>query len=189
MTPVLVRRVGVAALRRARLARARLRYPGVRFCPRSDVQPGLSIRLGTNGRLVVGANCVLDRYLTVESNGEVVLGDRTILGHHVTLAAHDSVRIGQDCLIAELVSIRDHDHRFTDPGRPIRIQGRQVSQVHIGDDVWIGSKATITRGVVIGAHAVVGANSVVTSDVPAWAIVGGIPARVLRYRDGAPGPD
>lgn len=58
--------------------------------------------------------------------------------------------------------------------------------VLIGDDVWLGAKATILRGVTIGNHAVVGANAVVTRDVPAWAIVGGTPATVLRYRDGAP---
>jgi len=184
---VIGRRVGVAALRRVRLALARLRYPGVRFGRRCDVRPGISIRLRTKGKFIVGAGCVLDRCLTVESHGAIVLGDRTVLGHHVTLAAHDSVLVGQDCLIAELVSIRDHDHRFTDPERPVRTQGMQVSRVRIGNDVWIGAKATITRGVTIGDHAVVGANAVVTHDVPAWAVVVGIPAQVLRYREGARG--
>lgn len=187
MRHVPVRRLGVAALRRLRLIRARVRYPGVRFGRRCDVQPGLSMLVGRKGRVVFGAGCVLDKFLTVESHGQIVLGDRTILGHHVTLAAQDSVVIGQDCLIAELVSIRDHDHRFSDPDRPVRAQGMEVSRVRIGDDVWIGSKATITRGVTVGDHAVVGANAVVTKDVPAWAIVAGIPATVLRYRDGAPG--
>lgn len=182
-----VRRIGSAAIRRIRLAGARMRHPRVRFGPRCDVRPGLSIRLGTEGTVAFGAGCVLDRYLTVESHGRLVLGDRTILGHHVTLAARESVLIGKDCLIAELVSIRDHDHRFTDAERPIRTQGAQVGRVRIGDDVWVGAKATVTRGVTIGDHAVVGANAVVTNDVPAWAIVGGIPARVLRYRDRAPG--
>jgi len=185
MRPLQVRRLGIVGLRRLRLVRARLSHPGVRFGARCDVQPGLSMRLGCNGRVVFGAGCVLDRYLTVESHGRLVVGDRTIIGHHVTLAAHDSVLIGQDCLIAELVSIRDHDHRFTDPECPVRTQGASVARVRIGVDVWIGAKATITSGVTIGDHAVVGANAVVTNDVPAWAVVGGIPAKVLRYRERA----
>lgn len=187
MRAVAPRRLGAAALRRTRLVAARLRFPRVHFGRRCDVQPGLSIRVGTHGEVTFGAACVLDRYLTVESHGRLVVGDRTIIGHHVTLAARDSLLIGPDCLIAELVSIRDHDHSFADPGRPVRTQGARIAAVRIGSDVWIGAKATITRGVTIGDHAVVGANAVVTRDVPGWAVVGGIPARVLRYRDGAPG--
>lgn len=187
MTLILIRRLRTGVLRRLRLVLARVRFAGVRFGRRCDVQPGLSIRLVDQGTVVFGHSCVLDRYLTVESHGRLVVGDRTILGHHVTLAARDSLLVGHDCLIAELVSVRDHDHRFADPERPIRTQGATVAAVHIGDDVWIGSKATIMKGVTIGDHAVVGANAVVTKDVPAWAIVAGIPATVLRYRDGAPG--
>jgi hypothetical protein len=61
--------------------------------------------------------------------------------------------------------------------------------VVIGDDVWVGAKATITRGVTIGRGAVVGAHAVVTHDLPAGCVAVGVPARIVRMRDGGPLPD
>jgi acetyltransferase-like isoleucine patch superfamily enzyme len=61
----------------------------------------------------------------------------------------------------------------------------RTAPIHIGDNVWIGAKATITRGVTIGDNAVVGANSVVTGDVPADAVYAGAPARLIRMRNGS----
>ena len=60
----------------------------------------------------------------------------------------------------------------------------RVAAIRIGDNVWIGAKATITRGVTIGDNAVVGANAVVTRDVPENAVVGGVPAKVIRFANG-----
>jgi acetyltransferase-like isoleucine patch superfamily enzyme len=123
---------------------------------------------------------VIDRDATIECRGTLVVGSRTVFGHHVTVGVRDSVRIGSNCLIGEMVSIRDHDHGFHGRDVPMRQQEPLIAQVEIEDDVWIGSKATITRGVHIGRGAIVGANAVVTHDVPAGAIVGGIPARMIR---------
>jgi acetyltransferase-like isoleucine patch superfamily enzyme len=177
-----VRRLLPALRRRARLARARVRHPRVRFGPRCDVRPGLSVVAAPGASVSFGEGCVLDRGLTVESRGRLSVGDRVIFGHHVTIAVHDSVTIGADSLLAEMVSIRDHDHAFADPDVPIRDQGVVVAPVVIGRDVWIGGKATVVRGVTIGDKAVIGAGAVVTRDVPAGAIAVGVPARVVGYR-------
>lgn len=134
--------------------------------------------------MLVGNRCVLDRDMTIECRGRLTIGDDTIFGHHCTIAVHELVTIGTDCLIAEMVSIRDHDHGFTRLDVPMRQQGARTRPVRIGDDVWIGAKATVVSGVTIGDHAIVAAGAVVTSDVPAGAIVGGVPARVIRQRDG-----
>jgi acetyltransferase-like isoleucine patch superfamily enzyme len=133
-----------------------------------------------NGSVAFGRKCVLDHGATIECRGSLVVGARTVFGHHVTIGVREMVTIGDDCLIAELVSIRDHDHEFHDVDRPMRQQGTLTSPVVIEDDVWIGAKATIVRGVRIGRGSIVGANAVVTHDVPAGAVVGGIPARVIR---------
>jgi acetyltransferase-like isoleucine patch superfamily enzyme len=92
------------------------------------------------------------------------------------------VVIGANCLIAEMVSIRDHDHGFSSKRIPMRLQDPRVEPVVIEDDVWIGSKATVTAGVTVGSGAIVAAGAVVTKDVPPDAIVGGVPARVIGQR-------
>lgn len=132
---------------------------------------------------------MLDHRLTVECRGELLVGARTIFGHTCTIGVRRRVVIGADCLIAELVSIRDHDHQFTDPNVPIRSQGAAAEAVVIGTNVWIGSKATVLKGVTIGDGAIIGAGAVVSRDIPAGAIALGVPARVVRYRDGFTGAD
>ena len=65
--------------------------------------------------------------------------------------------------------------------RPIKDQGVTLCETHIGDNVWIGAKATVLCGLTLGSGVVVGANAVVTKDVPAYAMVAGVPARVIGY--------
>jgi acetyltransferase-like isoleucine patch superfamily enzyme len=120
--------------------------------------------------------------MTIESRGQVLIGDRVIFGHHCTLCAIESITIGEDSMIGEMVSIRDHDHKFSDLAQPIREQGMKSAPVHIGRDVWIGGKATIIKGVSIGDGAVIGANAVVTKNVPDRAIAVGVPAHIVGYR-------
>lgn len=169
-------------LRRLRLLRYRLRFPGVRFGAGCDVRAGIRITRSPQASIAFGARCVLDRMIDIECSGNLVVGEGTIFGHHCTIGARDSISIGRDCLIAEMVSIRDHDHRFERLDLPTREQGDHVAAVTIGDNVWIGAKVTVVKGVRIGHNAVVGANAVVTRDIPANAVAAGIPARVIRTR-------
>ena len=108
-------------------------------------------------------------------------GDYVYLGPHVEIAPH--VQIGNYSSLSSYVAITGNDHRFDLPGVPIRFSGRPESVItRIGHDVLIGNGAIVMRGITIGNGAIVGAGAVVTKDVPAYAIVTGIPARVLRYR-------
>jgi acetyltransferase-like isoleucine patch superfamily enzyme len=168
--------------RELRLRLANLRTPRARFGSGCDVRRGLELALEGSGTVEVGESCVLDKGLVLSSSGTLRVGARTVFGHHCTIAARDSVTIGEDCLIAELVSIRDHDHAFDRLDVPVRDQGVASAPVRIGRDVWIGSKATILKGVTIGDHAIVAAGAIVTKDVPSGAIVAGVPATVQRYR-------
>ncbi len=168
--------------RRAGLVLTRLRHRRVRFGSRCDVRPGSRFLVGRGVDVVFGPGCVLDYGLTVECRGRLEVGERTVFGHHCTIASDESISIGRDCLIAEMVSIRDHDHAFSSTEMSIIDQGRATAPVRIGDNVWIGGKATITKGVTIGANTVVGAHAVVTTDLPADCVAVGIPARVLRER-------
>jgi acetyltransferase-like isoleucine patch superfamily enzyme len=77
----------------------------------------------------------------------------------------------------------DFDHGVTEVERPIRHQGIYKRELVIGSNVWVGYNACFLRGVRVGDNSIVGTNSVVTKDVPANSVVGGVPARVIRVRD------
>lgn len=110
-------------------------------------------------------------------------GDYVFLGADLHLRAN--VKIGHFVMIASRVAIVGGDHRFDLVGIPARFTGRAGMEdllTVIEDDVWVGYGAIIMAGVRIGRGAIIGAGSVVTKDVPAYAIAAGVPARVLRYR-------
>jgi acetyltransferase-like isoleucine patch superfamily enzyme len=85
-------------------------------------------------------------------------------------------------VIADRVMLIDFDHGVVEVERPIRLQGIYKRDTRVGNNVWIGYGACILRGVTVGDNAIIGTNAVVTKDVPANAVVGGVPARLLRMR-------
>jgi acetyltransferase-like isoleucine patch superfamily enzyme len=115
--------------------------------------------------------------------GVVEIGAKTVIGQDCTISAYQRVRIGEQCVIADRAMFIDFDHGVVEVERPIRLQGIYKRDVEVGSNVWIGYAACVLRGVRIGDNAIVGTNSVVTKDVPANAVVGGVPARILRMRD------
>ena len=115
--------------------------------------------------------------------GEVEIGRKTVMGQECTISAYQRVRIGEQCVIADRAMFIDFDHGVVEVERPIRLQGIYKRDVEVGSNVWIGYGACVLRGVRVGDNAVIGTNSVVTKDVPANAVVAGIPARIIRMRE------
>jgi acetyltransferase-like isoleucine patch superfamily enzyme len=130
--------------------------------------------------IVLGDECSVaaDVFL----HGPITTGRRVSFNPGVSVdGGRAGVRLGDDVRIASGAKIYAFDHGL-EADEPITEQKTRSAGIQIGSDVWIGANACITDGVVIGAHAVVGAGAVVTSDVPEWAIVGGVPARILGDR-------
>jgi acetyltransferase-like isoleucine patch superfamily enzyme len=115
--------------------------------------------------------------------GIVEIGAKTVMGQECTISAYQRVRIGDECVIADRAMFIDFDHGMVETERPIRSQGIYKRDVEVGNNVWIGYGACILRGVSVGDNSVIGTNAVVTKDVPANAVVGGIPARIIRMRE------
>jgi acetyltransferase-like isoleucine patch superfamily enzyme len=115
--------------------------------------------------------------------GSVEIGAKSVLGQECTISAYKRVRIGEQCVIADRAMFIDFDHGVVETERPIRAQGIYTRDVEVGSNVWIGYGACILRGVSVGDNSIIGTNSVVTKDVPANAVVAGIPARIIRMRD------
>ena len=135
------------------------------------------------GRLELGADTLLEPgvWLTAPAPGRIRIGSGTFLNMGVMVAAMELVEIGDHCMFANGCFVTDASHRFDDPDRPITWQGfDSKGPTRIGDDVWCGANVVVTTGVTIGERCVIGANSVVTRDVPPFSIAAGAPAKVLR---------
>ncbi len=134
------------------------------------------------GRFKIDSFNDLGQGIDIEVTGNLTMGSRNFFNRNVKIVCFDKIEIGDDCLIADSVHIYDHDHRCDDLGPLIREQGYITKPIRIGNNVWIGAKATILKGVTIHDGAIIGANAVVTRDVPANMIVAGNPAVELRSR-------
>jgi acetyltransferase-like isoleucine patch superfamily enzyme len=115
--------------------------------------------------------------------GEVTVGAKTVMGQECTISAYKHVRIGEQCVIADRAMFIDFDHGAAEVERPIRAQGIYKRPVDVGSNVWVGYGVCVLRGVQVGDNSVIGTNSVVTKSVPANAVAGGVPARVIRMRE------
>jgi acetyltransferase-like isoleucine patch superfamily enzyme len=144
----------------------------------------LQIQIGKRGRLRFGRLVWIGDGTKIRCHeGEVIIGDKTVLGQECTISAYQHVRIGEQCVIADRAMFIDFDHGIVEVERTIREQGIYKRDVNVGSNVWIGYGACVLRGVQVGDNAVIGTNAVVTSDVPANAVVAGIPAKVIRMRE------
>jgi acetyltransferase-like isoleucine patch superfamily enzyme len=144
----------------------------------------LELQVGRRGRLDFGRFVWIGDGSKIRCHeGVVEIGEKTVLGQECTISAYRRVRIGEQCVIADRAMFIDFDHGVVDVERPIRLQGIYKRDVIVGSNVWVGYGACILRGVRVGDNSIIGSNSVVTRDVPANAVVGGVPAKVIRMRD------
>jgi acetyltransferase-like isoleucine patch superfamily enzyme len=128
----------------------------LRLGPRSYIAAGAYV----TGSLLTGRDCTMNPYTVVR--GDIRLGDAVRIGAHTSLLAFN--------------------HTMSDPDVEVFRQPIHSRGIRVGNDVWIGSHVVVLDGVTVGDRAVIGAGAVVTKDVPAGAIVGGNPAKVLRWR-------
>lgn len=141
-----------------------------------------SMHLGTG--TLVGRGCTLSvGYDAADQNlpeRGLVIGDRCVIGARTTITAHESIVIGDDVWCGQDVFVSDASHGYQDPVMPIGSQLGSHQAVVIGSGTWIGHGAIILPGAVIGRNVVVAAGSVVRGEVADHAVVGGVPARVIR---------
>jgi acetyltransferase-like isoleucine patch superfamily enzyme len=141
------------------------------------------VKFVPDGRLIIG-----DRFLVAGHRSRVTLlvspgallqlGDDVGINHGAEIEAWHDVRIGNNTMLAPYVSIIDHDRHEVAPGTPM-----YRGPVVIGDNVWLCRNVCVMPGVTIGDGSVIGANSVVTKDIPAGVFAAGLPAKVIRQLD------
>jgi acetyltransferase-like isoleucine patch superfamily enzyme len=168
----------------ARLARRKLFAPRLKLDGLAFIGPRVVLQIGKQARIELGRWSWLGHGTKIRCHeGVVSIGAKTVLGQECTISAYQHVSIGRECVIADRVMLIDFDHGVVEVDRPVRLQGIYKRDVRVGNNVWIGYGACILRGVTIGDNAIVGTSAVVTRDVPANAVVAGVPARVVRMRD------
>ena len=138
------------------------------------IGPDISLSAG----MVPGQECI--------TNPVVSIGDRCLIGRGSGIVGHFSIEIGDDVWTGHNVYITDQNHGYEDVSLPISQQSQPERAVKIGNGSWLGYGSVVLPGVTIGEHCVIGANSVVTRDVPSYSVAVGVPARVIkRFVDGA----
>jgi acetyltransferase-like isoleucine patch superfamily enzyme len=159
--------------------RGRLQTDGLCF-----VAPRVKFEIGRDARVVLGRWSWIGHGTKVRAHeGVVRIGAKTVIGQECTISAFQRVEIGRECIVADRAMFIDFDHGMVEVERPIRLQGIYKRDVVVGHNVWVGYGACFLRGVTVGDNSVVGTNAVVCKNVPANAVVGGVPAEVIRMRD------
>lgn len=163
----------------ARKTAARARHgAAVQFGPGVRLAPGVVLELFDGGTIELGARTHVGHGALLSARGgSVRIGRDGLVNTGSVIVSTRSISIGNDALIAEHVTIRDQDHAHDASDRPYRAQGRRDAPVAIGDNVWLGAKVTVTKGVTIAANCIVGANAVVTKSLPDAGVYVGAPAR------------
>jgi acetyltransferase-like isoleucine patch superfamily enzyme len=131
------------------------------------IGPGVTLSAG----MVPGQRCVTDRVVSI--------GDRCLIGRGSGIVGHLGVDIGDDVWTGHHVYVTDQNHGYTDPRLPISRQVQPERPVRIGAGSWLGHGTVVLPGAQIGEHVVIGANSVVTGEIPAFTVAVGAPARVV----------
>jgi acetyltransferase-like isoleucine patch superfamily enzyme len=144
---------------------------------------GNVLELLLSGRLELGEGVLFEPnvWLTASPEARIRIGEGTFLNLGVQVAAKELVEIGAHCMFANGCFVTDADHRFDDPDKPVPWQGfTSKGPTRVGDNVWCGANVVITSGVTVGERCVIGANSVVNRDLPAFSVAAGVPAKVIK---------
>ncbi len=137
----------------------------------------------------LGHNVTIARYSTIQCTGVIqhlgvglTIGDYSAVGAYSFLGAQGGISIGSNVIMGPYVSFHAENHAYQRLDAPIRAQGVSRRGIVVEDDCWIGARCTILDGVHIERGCVIAAGSVVTKSVPAYSIVAGVPARVIKSR-------
>ncbi len=152
-----------------------------------NISDDVKISCFVRRKIRFGRNCTLKRGVVICGNGVVGefgesldIGDNVGISENTVVFVRGPIVVGNDTIIGPGVKIISENHRSTVAEYPIRLQGTSRRGIVIGENVWIGAGAVILDGVTIGPGAVVAAGAVVNRDVDSGAIVGGVPARIIK---------
>ena len=131
----------------------------------------------------MGKDVYMMKGCQIMSPQKVSIGNNVFINEYTKIGGQNNVTIGDYALIGYNVTIVTANYKYQDTSIPIQKQGFYGSAIEIGEDVWLGANVVVLPGVKIGKGSIVGANAVVTRDVKPYSIVGGIPAKFIKFRN------
>lgn len=132
------------------------------------------------GNVSCKGRIILNDNVMIQSKGILELGSELGVNSFSRIVAHEKITIGDHVTIGQMVGILDHDHDFSITQGNLKLDGYKTAPIKIGNNVWIGDKCTILKGVTVGDNVVIGTNTLVNKDVPNNCIIGGVPFKILR---------
>lgn len=148
-----------------------------------SIDSGVTILGFENIELGNNVTFMKNSYIYAHDEGVLKIGNNFTMNSNSQLgASFGKIIIGNDCAIAPNCVLRAANHTFDNPDIPFREQGHRYGEITIEDDVWISSNCVITANTRIGKSSIIAAGSVVTKDVEPYAVMGGIPAKIIKKR-------
>ncbi len=139
------------------------------------------------GKIIIGNHCGIGSFSKIvistsfhNLGSHIHIGDNVGIGEYAYLGGAGGLEIGDECIIGQYFSCHPENHQYADPHTAIRFQETSRKGIKIGRNCWIGSKVTVLDGVEIGENCVIAAGAVVTKNMPANSVIGGVPAKVIK---------
>lgn len=155
-----------------------------------NIKLGKNVKLGKNivlkttddGSITIGNNVIIESNTYIYAQkAHIVIGENSFIGKGTQIVAKECIQIGKDCLISAYSIVRDSNHGIV-KNTPINRQPHNIKPIVIEDDVWLGSHTSVTAGCKISKGVIVGANAVVTKNVEPYTMIGGVPAKFIKTR-------
>ncbi len=163
-----------------RIVVLRMKYPGIEITGDSHISKGCKIICVDGGKLILNNVFINYGAFIFCSQNAVLKIEKSYIGMNSVIASYKKISIKENCEIAEMVVIRDQDHTHDLSNNPIKNQGLKSSSITLNENVWVGAKATILRGVSVGKNSVIGANALVNNSFLESSIIVGVPARKIN---------
>ena len=160
------------------------KYKNLRLGNYVYIENDVSLKIFNNGKLHIESGSSISKGTVIFAldNSKLSIGKDTYIGENNNIRCSGEISIGKNVMISQLISILDGKYEYSDKKKLISDQGYERGKIIIGDDVWIGANSVILPNVTIGNGAIIGAGSVVTKNVQEYAIVGGNPAKIIKFR-------
>ncbi|MBX2958850.1 MAG: acyltransferase [Flavobacteriales bacterium] len=157
-----------------------LKYPGLKIQGDTTIERNCKIVCVDGGILTLKDTHISEGTYIIAAQNAMIQISNSFIGRNCLLSANKEIIIKNDCLIAEMVVVRDHNHNYTLSDELTSSQGNDIGSIYIENNVWIGTKSTVLKGVTIGKNAVVGAHSLVNSNLESNSVNVGVPAKNIK---------